>query len=291
MLNTLSRSIKMAELELGLRIPLIGGPAIPPCRLRVAERNALANIIKIGQLLLCLRKVLRGGQAVPVRSLGVALLNAFAFAIHQSDVVLRPCKIAVRGSLAPCKGLRKVIRRVVAKAEISLSVGVPLLRGLALPVGSLCVILRQALPRVVHRAQQILRPRMALLSSKPEPRRSLREVACVVVADALLVVRVRGRIGRIAAPPRNDAGARRMQRQRRPRRNMLQTAFGLVIHRWASTCRLTNSRRYLASAICSRSVAANSVSRSRCSHAAACASRCSCAISLESSVCCSASRL
>ncbi len=110
----------------------------------VAKWDALAGVVEVGQLLLGFGKVLGGGQAIPVCSFGVALRDAFSFAIHEAEVVLCPGEVTVGGALAPGEGFWEVVVCVVAEAEVGLRVGVALLGGLALPVGRLGVVLRQA---------------------------------------------------------------------------------------------------------------------------------------------------
>src|SRR6185437_6562658 len=48
----LADGVKVAKLELGLRVAVIGRLAIPRCGLRVAQGNPLAGVVEIGQLLL-----------------------------------------------------------------------------------------------------------------------------------------------------------------------------------------------------------------------------------------------
>jgi hypothetical protein len=52
MLDALADGIKMAELELGFGVAVIGGLAIPRGGLRVAQWDALANVVELSQLLL-----------------------------------------------------------------------------------------------------------------------------------------------------------------------------------------------------------------------------------------------
>ena len=136
----------------------------------------------------------------------------------------------MRSALAPCESFSEVVRSVVPKAEVCLRVGVTLFGGLALPVGSLRVVLRQTLTGVVHRTQEVLRLGVALLSSTPESRSSFNEVAGVVVGGSLPVVRVGSCVRGIAAAAGDDAGARGVERQRGAGRDVLQTAFGFIFH-------------------------------------------------------------
>lgn len=209
-------------------------------------------------------------------SICVALRDPFPFAIHEAQVVLRPGEVTVSSALAPCESFNKVIVGVVAEAEVGLGVGVALLCGFALPIGGLGVVLWQAPTRVVQGAEEVLRLGMALLGGESEAGCGFGEVAGVVVSDSLPVVRVRGRVGCIAAAAGDDARARGMERQSAAGRDVLQAGFGFIFDLYlpcALIWRSMSSKRRLASTICSRRLAASSVSRSRCSRAAASASR------------------
>ena len=121
-------------------------------------------------------------------------------------------------------------RRVEAEAEVGLRVGVSLLGGLALPVGCLGVVLRQALTSVVHRAEKVLRFGVALLGGEQKTGSGFGKVAGVVVGDGLPVVRVGGGVGGVAAAAGDDAGARGVERQRGVGGDVLQAGFGFIVH-------------------------------------------------------------
>jgi hypothetical protein len=229
-LDTLADCVEVAKLELGFGVAMIGGPAIPRGGLRVAEWDALPGVIEVGQLLLGFGKVLGCGQTIPMGSFGVALRDPFSFAIHEAEVVLRPREAAMGGALAPRESFSEVVGCIVAKTQVGLRIGVALLGCLALPLGSLGVVVRQTLTCVVHRAEEVLGLGVALLAGKPEAGSGFGEVARVEVGDSLLVMRIGGCVGSIAAAAGDDAGARGMQRQRAPCRDVLQARLNFIFH-------------------------------------------------------------
>ena len=220
----------MAKLKLGLCVAQISSLPIPRRRLGVAARHTLPKIEQLGELLLRLSKVLVRGQPIPTCSFRIASRRALALAVHQPKVVLRPREMAVRRSLAPRERLQEVTGCIVAKAEIGLRIRVPLLSSPALPAGCLALILRYTLARVVHRAEHVLRLGMPLLGCDPKRRCSLGKSPGLMVRGTLLILRVRSRASRITTPPRDDARAPRMQRNRRPSGNPLQPTLRLHLH-------------------------------------------------------------
>ena len=99
--HALAGVVERAQVELCVRIALVGGPAVPACRLGVVFGHALAVIVQESEIVRRLCVPLPGGLAEPAYGFGVVLANPLAVAIHPAQRALG-LDVAFCGSVQQC---------------------------------------------------------------------------------------------------------------------------------------------------------------------------------------------